>query len=90
MCEFVNFTASEPARMIKSMTGFGQAESIHNNNSISVQIRSLNSKQNDLSVRMPSMFREKELDLRSSLGKRLVRGKIELQVQVDYSGEEPL
>ena len=75
--------------MIKSMTGFGQAESIHNNNSISVQIRSLNSKQNDLSVRMPSMYREKELDLRSSLGKRLVRGKIELMVQVDYSGEEP-
>jgi len=75
--------------MIKSMTGFGQAESIYKHNTITAQIRSLNSKQNDLSVRMPSMYREKELALRSDLSKRLVRGKIELQVQVDYGGEEP-
>lgn len=89
MLDFVNFTAHNLPRMIKSMTGFGQAESIHNHNTISAQIRSLNSKQNDLSVRMPSIYREKELKLRSSLSKRLVRGKIELMVQIDYSGAEP-
>lgn len=70
------------------MTGFGQAERQHNHATIAVQVRSLNSKQNDLSVRMPSLYRERELDLRSEVGKRLVRGKIELQIQIEYSGNE--
>ena len=64
--------------MQKSMTGFGKAEVKLENKSIIAEIRSLNSKQLDLAVKMPSIYRSVEAEVRSLLAKQLVRGKVDL------------
>lgn len=67
--------------MIYSMTGYGKAENqIANNKKIVVEIRSLNSKSMDLSVRIAPQLRSKELDIRTLIAQRLERGKIDLSV----------
>lgn len=80
---FLNFAEKLFLMMIKSMTGFGKAETVTGNKKITVEIRSLNSKQLDLSVRMPSAWRESEYDIRNLAGKRLQRGKVEIFVTVE-------
>lgn len=57
------------------MTGFGKAESTVGTKKFTVEIRSLNSKQLDLNLRIPSLYREKELELRSWLSENILRGK---------------
>lgn len=74
--------------MIASMTGYGKQELELPGKKITVEIRSLNSKQLDLNTRLPSLYREKELELRSMLGNQLERGKIDLTVFLEYTGEE--
>jgi uncharacterized protein (TIGR00255 family) len=74
--------------MIKSMTGFGKATGEINNKKITVEIKSLNSKQADVSVRLPSFYKEKELALRSYINKELERGKIEFNLYVELLGEQ--
>ena len=69
--------------MIKSMTGFGKAEAVCENKKIVAEIRSLNSKQLDLSVKMPPLYREAEFEIRNMLNKSLQRGKVELYVSVE-------
>ena len=69
--------------MQKSMTGFGKAEVKLENKSIIAEIRSLNSKQLDLAVKMPSIYRSVEAEVRSLLAKQLVRGKVDLFVTVE-------
>ncbi|NMB05899.1 MAG: YicC family protein [Bacteroidales bacterium] len=69
--------------MIHSMTGYGKAVAELPNKRITVEIRSLNSKQFDLSARIPSIYREKELILRNMLSRRLERGKVDLTMNVD-------
>ena len=71
--------------MIKSMTGFGKSEVSLPNKKISVEIRSLNSKQLDLSVRMPGVYRQKEFDLRSVAAAAIQRGKADITVSVENS-----
>ena len=67
--------------MIYSMTGYGKAESqIANNKKLVVEIRSLNSKSLDLNVRLAAQLRGKELELRTLIGQRLERGKIDLSI----------
>lgn len=67
--------------MIYSMTGYGKAESqVANNKKIVVEIRSLNSKSLDLNVRLAAQLRGKELELRTLIGQRLERGKIDLSI----------
>ena len=66
--------------MLRSMTGFGKAEGIVGKRKYTVEVRSLNSKQLDLNLRIPSMFREKELDIRTWLSDRIQRGKADLLV----------
>tara|TARA_B100000809_G_scaffold90057_1_gene88580 strand:+ start:2769 stop:3644 length:876 start_codon:yes stop_codon:yes gene_type:complete len=73
--------------MINSMTGFGKATGEVNQKKITVEIKSLNSKQADISVRMPSFYKEKELTLRSLINKNLQRGKIELNLYAELLGE---
>ncbi|MBR0394283.1 MAG: YicC family protein [Alistipes sp.] len=65
------------------MTGFGKAEVKLENKSIIAEIRSLNSKQLDLAVKMPSIYRSVEAEVRSLLAKQLVRGKVDLFVTVE-------
>ena len=66
--------------MLSSMTGFGRAEGQVNDRKVSVEIRSLNSKQLDLLVKVPGPFRDMEAELRSWTAERVVRGKVELYV----------
>ncbi len=73
--------------MIKSMTGFGKCIFDLPDKSISVEIKSLNSKQFDASLRLPPIYREKEAELRILLTSGLERGKIELNINIDRSGE---
>ena len=61
--------------MIRSMTGYGKAEGVVGNRKYNIEVRSLNSKQFDLNTRIPSMFREKEMELRKLLRSRVIRGK---------------
>lgn len=65
------------------MTGFGKAEATCENKKITVEIRSLNSKQLDLSVKMPPLYREVEFEIRNLVTKSLQRGKVELYVSVE-------
>lgn len=69
--------------MILSMTGFGKAVVSLPGKKITVEIKSLNSKQMDLAARVPSLYREKELELRSIVAKALVRGKADLCIYVE-------
>jgi uncharacterized protein (TIGR00255 family) len=74
--------------MIKSMTGFGKAEFEVNNKKITLELKTLNSKQVDISVRIPSVYREKEIEIRKELAEKLVRGKIDLTIYVENHGSE--
>lgn len=69
--------------MIQSMTGYGRADAIYQGKKIHIEIKSLNSKALDLSVRMASLYREKELEVRKTIATALVRGKVEVNVWVE-------
>ena len=69
--------------MIKSMTGFGKGEVALPGKKITVEVRSLNSKQLDLSVRMPAIFRQKEFEMRSVAASAIQRGKADISVSVE-------
>ena len=74
--------------MIKSMTGFGKASVELSDKTIHVEIRSLNSKGADISLRLSSGLRNYELELRNELSKQLERGKIDLSVQIESKKAE--
>ncbi|MGE4569505.1 MAG: YicC/YloC family endoribonuclease [Bacteroidales bacterium] len=75
--------------MSKSMTGFGKVEVETPARKIHIEIRSLNSKQADISLRLPGLYRELEPEIRSLLSKRLVRGKIDFSASYDeLSGQK--
>lgn len=69
--------------MLISMTGFGKATGSFASKNITVEIKSLNSKQFDFSIKMPGAYREKELDIRSLVSDLLTRGKIDLNIFVE-------
>ena len=74
--------------MIQSMTGYGKSVIQLPTKNITVEIKSLNSKSIDLNARVPSSYREKELDIRKSISKSLVRGKIDFNLYVENTGEK--
>lgn len=63
--------------MIQSMTGYGKATAVYGNKKITAEIRSLNSKSIDIGVRTTSLFREKEMEIRSMITSELERGKVD-------------
>jgi len=69
------------------MTGFGKAVNKYNQKTISVEIKSLNSKNLDLFIKMPSAYKSKEIELRKRIGAELGRGKVECIIQVESAGE---
>ena len=71
--------------MIQSMTGYGKAELNLKNANFTIEVRSLNSKQIDVSVKMSSIYRDKEIGLRRLLSEKLQRGKIELSIWKESS-----
>lgn len=74
--------------MLKSMTGFGKAIKEFPDKTVSVEIRSLNSKGVDLSLRLSSTYRDKEHEIKSDITKLLERGKIDLSVYVETKKQE--
>ncbi len=69
--------------MVKSMTGFGKAEVALPNKKIAVEIRSLNSKQLDLNLRLPAAYRQSEYDIRGIIARTVERGKVDVFVTVE-------
>ena len=74
--------------MIKSMTGYGKAVAETPQKKISFEIKSLNSKQLDLSAKLPWLYKEKELEIRNMVSQKLERGKIDLTIYIDNLDDE--
>ena len=75
-------------KMIQSMTGYGKSVAELPNKKITVEIKSLNSKQFDLFTRMPMIYREKEIALRNNLSRKLERGKIDFNLNVEIISKD--
>ena len=74
--------------MIQSMTGFGKVTAELPAKKVTIELKALNSKQLDLFTRIPSIYREKEMEIRSILSQKLERGKIELIITIENIGKE--
>ncbi|MCR9265541.1 MAG: YicC family protein [Flavobacteriaceae bacterium] len=74
--------------MIQSMTGFGKHVVQLPSKKITVELKSLNSKNLDINARIPQTFREKELEFRKMIADVLIRGKVDLSLYVEITGEE--
>lgn len=74
--------------MIQSMTGFGKSVLQLPTKKITIEIKSLNSKNMDLNARIPSQYREKELKIRNMISKSLERGKVDFGLYVEITSEE--
>ena len=70
------------------MTGYGKSVIQLPNKKISIEVKSLNSKNLDLNTRMPSLYREKELDIRKLIAAKLERGKVDFSLYMEITGEE--
>ena len=74
--------------MIKSMTGYGKTIIQLPAKKITIEIKSLNSKNIDLNTRFPAIYRGKEIFIRRKLAKQLTRGKIDISFYIESTGEE--
>ena len=74
--------------MIVSMTGYGKAVCELPQKKITIEIKSLNSKQLDLNTRLPNLYREKELEIRNDINNRLFRGKVDVSFYIDSAVSE--
>jgi len=74
--------------MIQSMTGYGKAFTQLPQKKVTIEIKTLNSKNLDLNVRVPSAYKEKELEVRSKLSKQLQRGKVDFSIFIEVTGDE--
>jgi uncharacterized protein (TIGR00255 family) len=68
--------------MIRSMTGYGKAEQLYKSNNICVEIKTLNSKQLDLSMKLPQELKANEFDYRNEIATRLQRGKVDVMLTI--------
>ncbi|MDA7765447.1 YicC family protein [Flavobacteriaceae bacterium] len=73
--------------MILSMTGFGKTETQWEDKNLSVEIRSLNSKNADINLRTPSYLREMDTEIRKRIAQQLHRGKIDLNIFIEFNGQ---
>jgi len=71
--------------MIRSMTGYGKAECLLPDKKLTIEIKSLNSKQMDTNTRLPSLYKEKELEIRQLISSELERGKVECSFYYELS-----
>ncbi|WP_306012811.1 MULTISPECIES: YicC/YloC family endoribonuclease [unclassified Allomuricauda] len=74
--------------MIQSMTGYGKHILQLPSKKITIELKSLNSKNLDINARLPQFYREKELELRKMIAAALVRGKVDFNLYVEITGEE--
>ena len=68
------------------MTGYGKASCEYNNKKIVIEIKSLNSKQLDVSTRIAALYREKDIEIRNAIANRLERGKIDFSLYIEDAG----
>jgi uncharacterized protein (TIGR00255 family) len=73
--------------MLKSMTGYGKSNGSNEERKINIEVRSLNSKGLDLFLKLPSIYKSKELELRQLIAKRIVRGKVEVIIASEHIQE---
>ncbi|MEN8250528.1 MAG: YicC/YloC family endoribonuclease, partial [Bacteroidota bacterium] len=71
--------------MIQSMTGYGKAECLLPDKKLTIEVRSLNSKQLDTNTRLPALYKEKELEIRKMVASELERGKVECSLFYELS-----
>lgn len=76
--------------MLKSMTGFGKSIFESDDKKITIEIKSLNSKQSDINIRIPQHYKEKELILRNEVNQFLNRGKIDVSVWIEGNDKEKI
>ena len=76
--------------MILSMTGYGKASGTYGDKKITAEIKSLNSKALDLTVRIAACYREKEMELRTMIGEKLLRGKVEFSLWIEKDEVEQM
>jgi uncharacterized protein (TIGR00255 family) len=74
--------------MIRSMTGYGKAECELSLKKITIEVKSLNSKQLDLNTRIPGVYREKEIGIRREISDKLIRGKVDFSLYSESLGVE--
>ncbi|WP_428740973.1 YicC/YloC family endoribonuclease [Tenacibaculum sp.] len=74
--------------MIQSMTGYGKSVLHLPSKKVTIEVKSLNSKNLDLNTRIPSYYKEKELDVRKKLASSLVRGKVDFSIYVEMTADE--
>ena len=74
--------------MIQSMTGYGKTVLQLPTKKITIELKSLNSKNLDLNVRIPSFYKEKELTVRKKLAATLVRGKVDFSIYIEMTADE--
>ncbi len=74
--------------MIYSMTGYGKSVLQLPTKKITIELKSLNSKNLDLNARMPSIYREKELEIRKNIANKLVRGKVDFSIYVETTADD--
>ena len=73
--------------MVTSMTGFGKIEAQWEDKSLNIEIRSLNSKSADINLRTPTYLREIDTEIRKRIAKKLHRGKIDLNIFIEFNGK---
>ncbi|HSO78025.1 MAG TPA: YicC/YloC family endoribonuclease [Bacteroidales bacterium] len=76
--------------MIRSMTGYGKAVLETPHKKITVEVKSLNSKQSDVSAKMPWIYKEKEMEIRNMVSRKLERGKIDIFISFDTMEDETI
>ena len=70
------------------MTGYGKASSQHGTKTITVELRSLNSKQLDINLRVPSFYKDRDMDIRNEIQKGVQRGKVDVYINVEDTGAD--
>jgi uncharacterized protein (TIGR00255 family) len=74
--------------MIRSMTGYGKAECELAQKKVTIEVKSLNSKQLDINTRIPGVYRDKEIEIRRELSEKLIRGKVDFSLFTESLGVE--
>jgi uncharacterized protein (TIGR00255 family) len=72
--------------MIRSMTGYGKAECELAQKKVTIEVKSLNSKQLDVNTRIPGIYRDKEIEIRREISDKLIRGKVDLSLYTESLG----
>jgi uncharacterized protein (TIGR00255 family) len=76
--------------MIKSMTGYGKAIAETQKKKVTIEIKSLNSKQLDINAKLPWLYKEKEIEIKNLISQKLERGKVDLTVFFDNHDDEAI